>query len=373
MHPEKMPIIFIAPLLLLCVLSFRYLTREHMISLLPWRRVKLSEAELEITTYPWRGDREALFVQLKEGERTVYCPVHMCVPTEREELLARLKSVCKSCTERRESGVPREAKRLTLIRLPLVISIALLFVYLVDYVPVTDVVAQTAEVGIANERRCAQMWHKADEAEMVADELLRGAVTLEAGAGLVRMLGLAVAWYSHAAELGNERAATMLLCLRTQSFPGKGVSAGPGGLMMPIPAEERLADALLRMAAEEPQSDALYTKEQLNTALELSAEWYHRVSSEYAHMMLAYLDTMGVPMKDPEAVRQEAEQDFDRLADKDEKELSAQELKALYICYRYGICTEKNEQKADELLHAIRDLRRNVPKPQPPLTTPEEE
>lgn len=48
---------------LIIALTQRWLTRSYMISILPWRRVRLAEAELVLTHYPWRTGIDVQMVQ----------------------------------------------------------------------------------------------------------------------------------------------------------------------------------------------------------------------------------------------------------------------------------------------------------------------
>lgn len=403
-NPERKWVCLIAPLVLalIVLLTQRWLTRRSMVSILPWRRVLLAKAELVITSYPWRTGVDAQVVQLKVGEKLVYCPVQVCADAEKEELMQRLRSTCKSCTERRVSGMPREVKRLIMLRVPVILALVAAYTYFTGgYVPISEVEAETAQYGTwgANGARYfARAWYRANEAVETANSLLMLAMErpeessererrpewyaeMQAvdgfaekrytEAGRKRAVQLADTWYGRAAELGQEQAAVMQLYLRTCGVPPMEEYVDAEGILHRTCAAESLGDGLLRMAMEKPKGEHAYTAEQQATALELAADWYYRATQWghfYDEVMLAYLDAMGVPVAMPEVTKLRIEQVFRILSGKGD--LTFKELVALQLCYQYGLGTEKDEQEAAALLRTIRELREKKKRQQ---TAPEGE
>lgn len=378
---------------LIVALTQRWLTRSYMVSILPWRRVRLAEAELVLTRYPWRTGIDAQMVQLKVGDKLYFCPLHTCPAAEQEELLQRLKSTCKSCTEQRLTGMPRDLKRLIAVRVPIMLALVFAYLYMVQvYVPVSVVAKETAQYGIRGANGglyYARAWHRADEAMAAADDLLMQALERPddeeervrraewyedmqkvdgfaekryTESGLKRALELAYIWYGRAAELGHEQAAVMQLYLRTCGAPPEEVYEDAEGITYKTCAAERLGDALLRMSMETPSAENHYTDEQLSTALELAGRWYYRASSwghYYDIVMLAYLDSMGVPTAAPEATRQLVETTY-RVLSAAGRVPTYKELVALQLCYQYGLGTEKDEPKAEALLRTVREMRKKI-------------
>lgn len=150
-------------------------------------------------------------------------------------------------------------------------------------------------------------------------------------------------------------------------------------------AAKRMGDHLLMasMGKGKKYWGKSFTNEEQTLALDMATDWYHHAAangSAAAELMLAYLDTMGVPLKDAALVREHAARNFRTLAEQAAADCDISTLSTLQLCYRFGIGTAEDAQKATELLLRIEELKRdsaagsqNTPADaQEPLDTEEE-
>lgn len=281
-------------LLLICSV----ITPTHMRSILPWRQVKLAEAELALYYADRQKDATKCMGKLTAAGKVSMLYIHSYPRAERERILALLKSTCKSYTEEQ---VPTNIFGLPRIK----IDKSYLITYCIlggimgglsspsiqrqFFAPSADSAAlrETAAflpLRLANsESEYKKLWNRADEAKNVATKFFQFATAAS-----------------------------------------------------PVAKGQTLSE--LEQAE----------------ALELAALWYCRAAElghAHAMVMAVYLAQRGVAKLSANQCRQWGDTALSRLSA--EPSPTEQDRAHLYLCYHFGIGTEIDEQKAEEILNAI--------------------
>lgn len=222
--------------IVLCITG-QFVTRTHLYSLIPPRRMQLSKADL--TLYLAEGQQKPAkgIVQLRAGSRVSWILLYYYPQGMRERFLNQLKAACATYSEQRAKhlflGIPLVRTDMTDLARTLVVILSLHALPLIaSHTPTPPVVRQMQAQGLLRSAESVQdlsrKWSSSYDCQIVADEMLKAVLGEKQADWLARptpenradTLLLATDWYRRAETLNHDTYASLyaLQTLRNLRF-----------------------------------------------------------------------------------------------------------------------------------------------------------